>query len=272
MRSRRSSRSSAESSEMVCGGQRADDLPQPISARCQRGTCRQRCRCAIPAANVFPGSGARRSDTGYVTATLSTRSRVPRGTRAGASRPGGERGRRRESSSCTGSRAWASPPCSAVRRGRARRRRQRRRARLPHGRADGARLPPAAGGFATSASCCAASTTPSPVVIALDHYEVFRLMDTWLRQVLAPGAARRRHARARRAGAAGRRLVRGRRLPQPPARPARRGRRARCSSAAASRRARRAASTGSPAAIRSRSRSPRRASSSTRSSRSRTPR
>jgi uncharacterized protein (DUF934 family) len=27
---------------------------------------------------------------------------------------------------------------------------------------------------------------PRPVVIALDHYEVFRLMDTWLRQVLAP--------------------------------------------------------------------------------------
>ena len=25
-----------------------------------------------------------------------------------------------------------------------------------------------------------------PVVIALDHYEVFRLMDTWLRQVLVP--------------------------------------------------------------------------------------
>jgi hypothetical protein len=27
---------------------------------------------------------------------------------------------------------------------------------------------------------------PAPVVVALDHYEVFRLMDTWLRQVLAP--------------------------------------------------------------------------------------
>ena len=26
-----------------------------------------------------------------------------------------------------------------------------------------------------------------PVVIVLDHYEVFRLMDTWLRQVLVPG-------------------------------------------------------------------------------------
>ena len=26
----------------------------------------------------------------------------------------------------------------------------------------------------------------SPVVLTLDHYEVFRLMDTWLRQVLAP--------------------------------------------------------------------------------------
>jgi len=27
---------------------------------------------------------------------------------------------------------------------------------------------------------------PAPVVLALDHYEVFRLMDTWLRQVLVP--------------------------------------------------------------------------------------
>jgi Transcriptional regulatory protein, C terminal len=27
---------------------------------------------------------------------------------------------------------------------------------------------------------------PSPTVLAFDHYEVFRLMDTWLRQVLAP--------------------------------------------------------------------------------------
>jgi len=30
-----------------------------------------------------------------------------------------------------------------------------------------------------------ADATP-PVLVALDHYEVFRLMDTWLRQVLAP--------------------------------------------------------------------------------------
>ena len=29
-------------------------------------------------------------------------------------------------------------------------------------------------------------TLPRPVVLALDHYEVFRLMDTWLRQVLVP--------------------------------------------------------------------------------------
>jgi hypothetical protein len=27
---------------------------------------------------------------------------------------------------------------------------------------------------------------PAPVVLAMDHYEVFRLMDTWLRQVLVP--------------------------------------------------------------------------------------
>jgi hypothetical protein len=27
---------------------------------------------------------------------------------------------------------------------------------------------------------------PAPIVLALDHYEVFRLMDTWLRQVLVP--------------------------------------------------------------------------------------
>ena len=33
------------------------------------------------------------------------------------------------------------------------------------------------------------STLPAPVVLALDHYEVFRLMDTWLRQVLAPELA-----------------------------------------------------------------------------------
>lgn len=29
-------------------------------------------------------------------------------------------------------------------------------------------------------------TLPPPIVLALDHYEVFRLMDTWLRQVLVP--------------------------------------------------------------------------------------
>ncbi len=33
------------------------------------------------------------------------------------------------------------------------------------------------------------STLPAPVVLALDHYEVFRLMDTWLRQVLTPELA-----------------------------------------------------------------------------------
>jgi Transcriptional regulatory protein, C terminal len=30
------------------------------------------------------------------------------------------------------------------------------------------------------------ATLPAPVVLALDHYELFRLMDTWLRQVLVP--------------------------------------------------------------------------------------
>src|SRR5688572_10087014 len=29
-------------------------------------------------------------------------------------------------------------------------------------------------------------TLSTPVVLALDHYELFRLMDTWLRQVLVP--------------------------------------------------------------------------------------
>jgi hypothetical protein len=32
---------------------------------------------------------------------------------------------------------------------------------------------------------------PPPVVLALDHYEVFRLMDTWLRQVLVPSLPER---------------------------------------------------------------------------------
>ena len=27
----------------------------------------------------------------------------------------------------------------------------------------------------------------APFVVVLDHYEVFRLMDTWLRQVFVPG-------------------------------------------------------------------------------------
>ena len=42
----------------------------------------------------------------------------------------------------------------------------------------------AAGGF-DDVDAFARSLSP-PVVLALDHYEVFRLMDTWLRQVLVP--------------------------------------------------------------------------------------
>jgi len=45
----------------------------------------------------------------------------------------------------------------------------------------------AAGGFdALDAFVRHLQALPAPTVLALDHYEVFRLMDTWLRQVLVP--------------------------------------------------------------------------------------
>ena len=73
-------------------------------------------------------------------------------------------------------------------------------------------------------------------VVALDHFEVFRLMDTWLRQVLVPALDERRAGPAGRSRGAGGRVVRrglGRPLPQRGARSAgRRGGRARSSAAA----------------------------------------
>jgi Transcriptional regulatory protein, C terminal len=45
----------------------------------------------------------------------------------------------------------------------------------------------AAGGFADVDGLCAeVGAAAQPAVVVLDHYEVFRLMDTWLRQVLVP--------------------------------------------------------------------------------------
>ena len=74
-------------------------------------------------------------------------------------------------------------------------------------------------GSTTSNRSRRASTAPA--VLTLDHYEVFRLMDTWLRQVLVPALPDGVEPRDERPRATGRRLVRARGLPDASARPAR---------------------------------------------------
>ena len=101
---------------------------------------------------------------------------------------------------------------------------RRRRARLPHVEPTERGFLHAAGGLADLGGLLQRlNDMESPVVLTLDHYEVFRLIDTWLRQVLAPalpaGVTLMLAGRERPVAA----VAGDRRLPQPPARPARRG-------------------------------------------------